>query len=133
MTSREFNLINHLFSFNSHPHKEDDSTSSLLSRERMSFNSHPHKEDDRSRSSPIRTPESFNSHPHKEDDVLCVLVHRFKFLSTHILTRRMTVRTDSDSPVQRLSTHILTRRMTMIVCCCPSSREVFQLTSSQGG
>ena len=54
----------------------------------------------------------FNSHPHKEDDTIIILFWRIDNFSTHILTRRMTVGSDSSIGFFSFSTHILTRRMT---------------------
>ena len=101
------------------------------------FNSHPHKEDDRKEIQVQSEPLIFNSHPHKEDDLCNIFyLHPCRF-STHILTRRMTIREllahkyhrlfnshphkedDCTSPryirIKRFSTHILTRRMTAIL------------------
>ena len=99
--------------FNSHPHEEDDETEPKRSRlrtisthiltKRMTwcvkifllcyfyFNSHPHEEDD------VRDPSidspfyHFNSHPHEEDDDYAKRVTDLVAISTHILTKRMTV------------------------------------------
>ena len=55
------------------------------------FNSHPHEEDD------VRDPSidspfyHFNSHPHEEDDDYAKRVTDLVAISTHILTKRMTV------------------------------------------
>ena len=76
----------------------------------------------------------FNSHPHKEDDNAVKSFYYSRNLSTHILTRRMTIhhvylvmfhRSFNSHPhkeddfhiielafIVHLSTHILTRRMT---------------------
>ena len=55
------------------------------------FNSHPHEEDD---GIPLLIPGyrlHFNSHPHEEDDSFSLLLFRdFTYISTHILTKRMT-------------------------------------------
>ena len=56
----------------------------------MFFNSHPHKEDDSSAKSESITIEVFNSHPHKEDDFPSPASNDTIAFSTHILTRRMT-------------------------------------------
>ena len=96
----------------------------------------------------------FNSHPHKEDDEEAAIVRMIFDLSTHILTRRMTVlhihshhSTESfnshphkeddvnhcgSNVYGRLSTHILTRRMTPKKYTAITDA-TFQLTSSQGG
>ena len=56
----------------------------------------------------------FNSHPHKEDDYINWEWQQLTSLSTHILTRRMTVNENRSAFKLALSTHILTRRMTAI-------------------
>ena len=97
---------------------------------------------------------NFNSHPHKEDDGNYSRWNSSTCISTHILTRRMTVvhcRHCNDWSISThiltrrmtrcylklsngyiISTHILTRRMTKIKYLKQRS-QVFQLTSSQGG
>ena len=57
----------------------------------------------------------FNSHPHKEDDLMILFWFSIIFLSTHILTRRMTDFSGEYRDLRGLSTHILTRRMTAIL------------------
>ena len=79
-----------LISFNSHPHKEDDTSLPDRFLRTMSFNSHPHKEDDSNGATVIPASHSFNSHPHKEDDISVYVPTLVIRLSTHILTRRMT-------------------------------------------
>ena len=54
----------------------------------------------------------FNSHPHKEDDEDAGAMLDTMNISTHILTRRMTVRERTVYRPGSISTHILTRRMT---------------------
>ena len=54
----------------------------------------------------------FNSHPHEEDDVLENKFKNIKVISTHILTKRMTMERMNISFVSLISTHILTKRMT---------------------
>ena len=162
--------------FNSHPHKEDDGgtltlggdnntfqltssqggwlVDSLQHSQAVYFNSHPHKEDDfsasfRSSISHIFQLTSsqggwpilfffhslelyFNSHPHKEDDKTDNAEDYPEEISTHILTRRMTMYHPCSCCARTISTHILTRRMTDV-----HGRILrlwgFQLTSSQGG
>ena len=77
--------------FNSHPHKEDDVRAQLCHRYYQYFNSHPHKEDDQPGITESLKQTDFNSHPHKEDDCLVPKESPIFFISTHILTRRMTV------------------------------------------
>ena len=77
--------------FNSHPHEEDDGTT--INRPVVSsyFNSHPHEEDDRPTMISCSCPTNFNSHPHEEDDTYTPPVAGSTDISTHILTKRMTV------------------------------------------
>ncbi len=77
-----------------------------------SFNSHPHKEDDLWHIIWTVSVHPFNSHPHKEDDRESISNRSPAFLSTHILTRRMTEMSRLCGCIEILSTHILTRRMT---------------------
>ena len=121
--------------FNSHPHKEDDvirfpackchifiSTHILTRRMTIKhpfpslimthFNSHPHKEDDRRTAHDHSRSWYFNSHPHKEDDYSFWKKLGVTRISTHILTRRMTLYPGSYRYSTGISTHILTRRMT---------------------
>ena len=78
---------------------------------------------------------NFNSHPHEEDDTSYNSSNDFKYISTHILTKRMTVLLISlyvgstfqltssrrgwrirfcyESASRIISTHILTKRMTL--------------------
>ena len=54
------------------------------------FNSHPHEEDDRTGNILIITQLYFNSHPHEEDDSEVLIDVQKEYISTHILTKRMT-------------------------------------------
>ena len=97
---------------------------------------------------------NFNSHPHEEDDVewkmdlkeqlfqltssrrgwLCKPFCKFHwlFISTHILTKRMTIVNFSNVSLWYISTHILTKRMTADNLKYGYERR-FQLTSSRRG
>ena len=55
------------------------------------FNSHPHEEDDFIRRSLLGTFIYFNSHPHEEDDSGMSEEEQNAYISTHILTKRMTL------------------------------------------
>ena len=57
----------------------------------------------------------FNSHPHEEDDVKAWYVISTCPISTHILTKRMTVYNCPSWTRTNISTHILTKRMTLRV------------------
>ena len=77
--------------FNSHPHEEDDKRGVARVATETHFNSHPHEEDDdRGRKGKIHRG-YFNSHPHEEDDEENCGLMQETFISTHILTKRMTV------------------------------------------
>ena len=100
--------------FNSHPHEEDDCHNTLSPFLLYSyFNSHPHEEDDCSNQSCQTNDLNFNSHPHEEDDN----AHGFQKwrtnISTHILTKRMTMAGKNTIQNVGISTHILTKRMTV--------------------
>ena len=77
--------------FNSHPHEEDDYVKTCNLRTLTHFNSHPHEEDDPAKSCKFLTNGYFNSHPHEEDDGLTLFIKSFNDISTHILTKRMTI------------------------------------------
>ena len=55
------------------------------------FNSHPHEEDDWIHPTAKKTLKHFNSHPHEEDDGYLSGENHIYDISTHILTKRMTV------------------------------------------
>ena len=162
--------------FNSHPHEEDDAKageqiceiciSTHILTKRMTtpyfmntppflyFNSHPHEEDDITGTCNILWIGYFNSHPHEEDDLLGMILILIKEISTHILTKRMTVyqmhhadhqnhfnshpHEEDDCFTKRnftngsISTHILTKRMTMYFAPVAFAL-IFQLTSSRRG
>ena len=56
--------------------------------------------------------EHFNSHPHEEDDHGEYNEESEEYISTHILTKRMTTREEGQDAYELISTHILTKRMT---------------------
>ena len=57
----------------------------------------------------------FNSHPHEEDDRLQESPRLAQIISTHILTKRMTILKVGSISILNISTHILTKRMTAIL------------------
>ena len=75
----------------------------------------------------------FNSHPHEEDDKLAGYVASDNYISTHILTKRMTMAHDFDLYAGWISTHILTKRMTNTHSETSTIAFLFQLTSSRRG
>ena len=54
----------------------------------------------------------FNSHPHEEDDKDADWFEADENISTHILTKRMTILNIPQASYSNISTHILTKRMT---------------------
>ena len=100
------------------------------------FNSHPHEEDDFCTVGNRWAEKDFNSHPHEEDDFIAFTFNcsalifqltssrrgwpfHFRwycwlfYISTHILTKRMTVLELCYGEPICISTHILTKRMTL--------------------
>ena len=57
----------------------------------------------------------FNSHPHEEDDSRRFCDVEAVNISTHILTKRMTMSGKIPKSADIISTHILTKRMTAIL------------------
>ena len=96
--------------FNSHPHEEDDINDSASTNSNGNFNSHPHEEDDSFSFLHVGCLGYFNSHPHEEDDCSFLYSSTRSFISTHILTKRMTMND-----------------------CGSCEKETFQLTSSRRG
>ena len=96
------------------------------------FNSHPHEEDDLISNHPHRFLEYFNSHPHEEDDNDNTTQKDIPDISTHILTKRMTLAMIYALQKLKISTHILTKRMTSLQSRI-SEAQSFQLTSSRRG
>ena len=63
-----------------------------MPRYTLNFNSHPHEEDDILSAELFVAVTYFNSHPHEEDDGNACAPCCRRYISTHILTRRMTIR-----------------------------------------
>ena len=74
----------------------------------------------------------FNSQPHKEADYHGSGVPMIRGISTHSLTRRLTIIEGSKHIVYDISTHSLTRRLTRTFWQNYPDTP-FQLTASQGG
>ena len=91
MTSMSFGSRGFLAYFNSHPHEEDDWLRIMERWKKIHFNSHPHEEDDDTYLVCLLLYLYFNSHPHEEDDGNSYRYHIHRIISTHILTKRMTL------------------------------------------
>ena len=61
------------------------------------------------------TVSDFNSQPHKEADGSEKIIRFVGFISTHSLTRRLTINRQVVSCIVLISTHSLTRRLTAIL------------------
>ena len=122
--------------FNSHPHEEDDFHSFVLSVIVILFQLTSSRRGWPFYITLSNTSNYFNSHPHEEDDRKCLIFYfkteifqltssrrgwqytlYFLFncvnISTHILTKRMTIVGSIKKDSELISTHILTKRMTM--------------------
>ena len=76
----------------------------------------------------------FNSPPHKKNHIATTMINTVLFkISTHILTKRMTLIRCFDICNFLISTHILTKRMTIRTGFLVAVRRIFQLTSSRRG
>ena len=75
----------------------------------------------------------FNSPPHKKNHIATTMINTVFFkISTHILTKRMTIIHSFAAPAIYISTHILTKRMTTRLFSV-MTLNLFQLTSSRRG
>ena len=77
--------------FNSQPHKEADEADRWIFNDLFYFNSQPHKEADQSSGIVFHFNVHFNSQPHKEADSVYTGIDAKREISTHSLTRRLTV------------------------------------------
>ena len=66
----------------------------------------------------------FNSHPHEEDDDSLRLLNCHADISTHILTKRMTITAVFFQKTTDISTHILTKRMTLEKVLTSSEKKI---------
>ena len=110
MTLSTFHSSSDNLHFNSHPHKEDDAMRIKYTKETISFQLTSSRGGWLKEARKAAGVTHFNSHPHEEDDAAGSRKRRNSIISTHILTRRMTIR------------H-----------CKFATSFPFQLTSSRGG
>ena len=118
--------------FNSQPHEEADNLRESRQKCLLHFNSQPHEEADLMRQHQGGFLYYFNSQPHEEADNQRRLECGYFSISTHSLTRRLTMKMVYWFRLSVISTHSLTRRLTGILVSRPV-KEVFQLTASRGG
>ena len=95
------------------------------------FNSHPHEEDDNAATPPLLN-WSFQLTSSRRGWQIGTVESDGTNISTHILTKRMTVSAYAFTMLSCISTHILTKRMTSSVPPLVTGF-VFQLTSSRRG
>ena len=88
--------------FNSHPHEEDDMAFSRLFLTSFSFQLTSSRRGWQKSCSSFHVSQYFNSHPHEEDDVSpSQSRYILEYISTHILTKRMTLPHSLPLPVRR--------------------------------
>ena len=78
--------------FNSQPHEEADPLVFPYSHLQTYFNSQPHEEADRDFICRTGICMYFNSQPHEEADFLCQMLCDIPRISTHSLTKRLTLK-----------------------------------------
>ena len=98
--------------FNSQPHEEADVLCYCSAYADWYFNSQPHEEADRSTGRNRAECQYFNSQPHEEADSTVACCTNGRIISTHSLTRRLTVSLWHPATKRVISTHSLTRRLT---------------------
>ena len=118
--------------FNSQPHEEADWAINRELIKHTDFNSQPHEEADFCHNFFTPFISHFNSQPHEEADAEHLLVYCNAQISTHSLTKRLTVSADHSSITVVISTHSLTKRLTTI-CLYWALKWIFQLTASRRG
>ena len=101
--------------FNSQPHEEADWAINRELIKHTDFNSQPHEEADFCHNFFTPFISHFNSQPHEEADAEHLLVYCNAQISTHSLTKRLTVSADHSSITVVISTHSLTKRLTAIL------------------
>ena len=108
-SSRRNNQHQH---FNSQPHEEADYLELYASWSIYHFNSQPHEEADSFFWWSNWYDWHFNSQPHEEADLGFVSSVVLRDISTHSLTKRLTVQNDVFAVSWDISTHSLTKRLT---------------------
>ena len=136
--TRRLTLMHHLnwiqsFYFNSQPHKEADSLPGYNHIGTPYFNSQPHKEADVTKSKFYPVIAYFNSQPHKEADWTWLQNTIEKIISTHSLTRRLTLFLTSIIIHQTYFNSQPHKEADVTVFVNDLPTESFQLTASQGG
>ena len=155
LTPSTARCMNEYKNFNSQPHEEADVESSVFSSvfnisthsltRRLThfpwshsntcryFNSQPHEEADES----VRWFEHvigyFNSQPHEEADNICGWNSKRWYISTHSLTRRLTIQPVSKMAYQLYFNSQPHEEADDITFSDGTSKHLFQLTASRGG
>ena len=118
--------------FNSQPHEEADCDDSLNRSLQNYFNSQPHEEADEMFSANFDIEKNFNSQPHEEADQSTHLFAACPCISTHSLTKRLTLSKLRNMARNNISTHSLTKRLTGR-SGRGNQKITFQLTASRRG
>ena len=99
----------------------------------MHFNSQPHEEADFQYPVLPLIQDYFNSQPHEEaDEVVTASSFYLYDISTHSLTKRLTITRNPTDNMLVISTHSLTKRLTT-TWKRTDNHEEFQLTASRRG
>ena len=112
LTSRTQSSLSALRNFNSQPHEEADYIRFHRTKFLQYFNSQPHEEADSIGTPPSNLLQYFNSQPHEEADFRKNLVNGKCVISTHSLTKRLTIKGSINPTYGKISTHSLTKRLT---------------------
>ena len=108
--------IFHKSNFNSQPHEEADYHSPQSSHLPEYFNSQPHEEADHGETVEPPGKQYFNSQPHEEADGRPARIQsRHQDISTHSLTKRLTINSFQLQNHFFISTHSLTKRLTRLL------------------
>ena len=100
---------------------------------RKNFNSQPHKEADKAEGYAYNDMEHFNSQPHKEADPITYKTRASHYISTHSLTRRLTLLCFAGSRTLMYFNSQPHKEADRDLTKTKEKFETFQLTASQGG
>ena len=119
--------------FNSQPHKEADTFQLSQVHTQWYFNSQPHKEADEYSPKKLKFVRYFNSQPHKEADFYLWQKESDSHISTHSLTRRLTLRRLTLLWFRIYFNSQPHKEADLTALPIPLIAPIFQLTASQGG
>ena len=118
--------------FNSQPHEEADVETEITDYSGGYFNSQPHEEADRWKSYQFGSLLYFNSQPHEEADIAIIIAALLDLYFNSQPHEEADIIVHDFCKVIHISTHSLTRRLTILQGGIIEPR-IFQLTASRGG